>query len=359
MTTDFAICTTIEGLEDLASSWDGLESLLDSPIGGWAWTAAAVETMGEEAELFAPLLRSRGSLVAAAALSRSRRSLGPVEQIYATTGEPTDFRYKDTASVRQLAECLAKDRTPLRLTRLPAESPVAVALRDAYARRALVISRASPTSPFIEIKTGDDSALSGLPKGLRSDLRRAFRRAEQIGAVRVETYAPRTEEELLPLWGEALQVEAAGWKGRQGSAISTNPDIAPFYRALALRAGAEGTLRILFLRLGREAAAMMIALETAERFWILKIGYDERFARCSPGLLLMEAGLRHAARQGLKTFEFLGGEAPWTQRWTHCGRPNVALLVYPYTPRGMALLLRDVARFVWSRGRRLVHGGSS
>lgn len=57
-----------------------------------------------------------------------------------------------------------------------------------------------------------------------------------------------------------------------------NPRVGPFYRSYATRACEQGALRVLFLKLGKETASMMIALEVEDRLWILKIGYDERFA---------------------------------------------------------------------------------
>ncbi len=47
------------------------------------------------------------------------------------------------------------------------------------------------------------------------------------------------------------------------------------------------SLRIAFLRIAGRPVAMQIAVERAQRLWLLKIGYDEEYARCSPGQLLM------------------------------------------------------------------------
>ena len=96
----------------------------------------------------------------------------------------------------------------------------------------------------------------------------------------------------------------------------------------------------------------MIALEASERFWILKIGYDERFANCSPGLLLMHEALQYAVRQDLKSYEFLGAEADWTLRWTDRGRPTQRVLIYPYTAQGAALLVGHATGHLWRKMRR-------
>src|SRR5206468_8833130 len=92
---------------------------------------------------------------------------------------------------------------------------------------------------------------------------------------------------------------------------------------------------------GGQPVAMQLAVESGGRFWLLKIGYDERFARCSPGTLLTIEMLRYAASRRLRSYEFLGTVEPWTLMWTRFIRPCVSLLAYPATPPGMAALVAD------------------
>ena len=94
---------------------------------------------------------------------------------------------------------------------------------------------------------------------------------------------------------------------------------------------------------------MQIAIEQDRRFWLLKSGYDESFARCSPGALLVLETVRHAAAQGLRSYEFLGAVEPWTRVWTQHERPHVSLRAYPAGVRGMAALAVDVAGVVRRR----------
>ena len=42
--------------------------------------------------------------------------------------------------------------------------------------------------------------------------------------------------------------------------------------------------------------------------------------------------VRWAAERGLRTYEFLGGREPWTDRWTEEIRPCVEVQVYPVSP---------------------------
>ena len=116
---------------------------------------------------------------------------------------------------------------------------------------------------------------------------------------------------------------------------------AAFYRQYAESACTEGVLRICFLRIGDRLAAMQLAIEQSDGFWLLKVGYDAKFSQCSPGLLLMRDTIRYAAEAGLRTYEFLGKAEAWTKVWTATEHACVSVRVYPFGLRGMAALAAD------------------
>src|SRR3989441_12058103 len=95
------------------------------------------------------------------------------------------------------------------------------------------------------------------------------------------------------------------------SALASDLSRGAFYRRYAAAASRTGVLRLCYLRIGERTAAVQFALEAEGRFWLLKIGYDPAFARCSPGPLLLWETVRYAAPRGVGPYEFLGGPEPW------------------------------------------------
>jgi CelD/BcsL family acetyltransferase involved in cellulose biosynthesis len=176
-----------------------------------------------------------------------------------------------------------------------------------------------------------------------------------MGRVSLEVRSP-TPRELAPLLEEALGVEAAGWRGRRGTAMTCDPLRGPFYRRYAAAACEEGTLRLCFLRIGGRAAAMQLGVECGERFWLLKVGYDETFARCSPGTLLLAETIRWAAKRSLLSYEFLGSTEPWTRPWTSHLHGCLLLAAYPTGWEGMAALSYDIGRSAARRLGRIARG---
>jgi len=204
--------------------------------------------------------------------------------------------------------------------------------------------------PFILLDPSWREPESHLNSGRRSDLRRARRKAEQLGTVDSRVLTPRPSE-LASLLDEAFAVEASGWKGAASSALCCDPRRASFFRRYAAAAARFGMLRILFLRIGGDLAAMQIAVETRRKLWLLKVGYREQLAKCSPGMLLMRDSIAYAADAGLEGFEFLGRAEAWTDVWTDQLREHVSLRVYPWRLGGLMALTTDAAQLGIGRWR--------
>jgi hypothetical protein len=267
-----------------------------------------------------------------------------VDELY----EPTDFPHSDPASLTCLVRALVELRRPLLLRRTLADSPVLAALREAFQSQGVLITRPATGYPWIALDSSWIEPEQKLSPSRRSSLRRGLRKAQEIGTVEYKVLSP-SPYELPALLDETLKVEAASWKGRRGSALLSDPERRGFYQQYAAIASEKGILRLCFMRIGGHPAATQLAVESGGGFWLLKVGYDETFARCSPGNLLMLESLRYAAGRGLQTYEFLGSPEPWTQMWTTSVRPCVSVWAYPNNFRGMAAVASDAARFAWER----------
>jgi CelD/BcsL family acetyltransferase involved in cellulose biosynthesis len=274
-----------------------------------------------------------------------------VDELY----EPTDFPHSDPASLQALMQTLVEFRRPLLLRRVLANSPVLAALREVFKSRGVLITRPATGYPWIELDASWNEPEMKLSGSRRSSLRRAVRKAQEIGSTKCEILAPQPHE-LPALLSDCLRIEAANWKGRNGSALLTDPDRRRFFEQYTAIASERGILRLCFLKIGGHPAATQIAVESRGGFWLLKVGYDETFARCSPGNLLMLETLRYAASRGLQSYEFLGSAEPWTEMWTDRVRPCVSVRAYPNNFRGAAALGWDAIRFGWERlNQRLTH----
>src|SRR5262249_12559116 len=84
-----------------------------------------------------------------------------------------------------------------------------------------------------------------------------------------------------------LDLEARGWKGRAGTAAAMEPNIRAFIESAIADLAADGKVRIDRLRIAGKANAAAVTLRSGDRAGLWKSGYDEEFARGSPGVQLM------------------------------------------------------------------------
>ncbi|MHB1845883.1 MAG: GNAT family N-acetyltransferase [Deltaproteobacteria bacterium] len=170
---------------------------------------------------------------------------------------------------------------------------------------------------------------------LRQNLRRRRRKLEEVGPVQlVENEGGPGLDELLE---EGLALEAAGWKGEAGTAISCQPATRGFYRELARAAASRGWLALHGLRAGERLVAFQFGLRHSGRYFLPKPAYDEELGACSPGQLLMEEMLQRCRERGLSEFDFLGPSMPWKRDWTELERPHSWQLVFRRSAAGRAL----------------------
>ena len=343
-----SVVTGRADVERLAESWDDVPAT-SGGIGGSAWTAAWLGVWGDDHMLAVGTYGPAGSAPHAVVPFVRRRgrpwwleTLGVRE-----LAEPTDVRASDPAALRAVVERLMRSGRALRLKRLPAQSPLPAVVRELAGKRAVVLERPVAGTPTITLDSSWLDPASTMSSRWRGSLRTAQRRAERLGVVDVRVEAP-TVDEVGPLFDEFVAVESTGWKTSAGTALAAQPQMREFFRRYCLLAAKRGQLRFAFLRIDGRPAAVQLALEHDGRYSLLKIGFDEEFARCSPGNLLMLHAVRTAAERGLSSFEFLGIEEPWTGLWTQDVRQCIELHVYPLTPWGL-LAMGDM---VGEYGRR-------
>jgi CelD/BcsL family acetyltransferase involved in cellulose biosynthesis len=343
-------------LHELAAHWDRLAARSGSPMDQFIWARACADVLADRYSLHVVAVGPPERPAAIAPLARLRRPLAPLELLgVRELREPMGFLYEDDEAAARLVEALVSTRAPLSLKRFPGGPRLLSQIVEAYRQRGVVLTRDPGGCPFIRLTDRHLHPELVLTSRRRSDLQRAQRRAEGLGEVTHEILTP-SPGELQPLLEAAFRVESASWKGRARTALSHDPLRRAFYGRYAAAACAKGMLRLCFLRIGEARAAMQLAVETGGRFWLLKVGYDERFARCSPGTLLLAKTIRYAAATGLRSYELLGHQESWTRPWAADAHRCVRLDAYPFEARGVGALASDAATIGGRRLREAVRG---
>lgn len=331
-----------EGLEEIGPLWRELDERTSSPTQQSIWSRSFLisQNLTASATLVASMDESgQTAAVAPLVFSRGKLAMPGAEEL----GEPMDFAHAaEPASLASLCHRLARLPFPVHIDRIALHSPTIAALKRAYRSRGVVLVRPARPYPHLPLDGSWVDPLSRLSPRRRSDMRRARRNAEKMGVVSFAFASPNVDE-VGPLVAEAFRVESESWKGRAGTALLRDAKLKSFFEMYTREAARLGSLRIAFLSIGGRAAAMQLAVVHARRYWLLKIGYDEAFAHGSPGLLLLAESIRRSAEEGLSSYEFLGGVAPWIKVWTPHERACVSVSAYPASLPGF-----------WSLGARMM-----
>jgi len=90
-----------------------------------------------------------------------------------------------------------------------------------------------------------------------------------------------------------LSLEAAGWKGRQGTALANNAADAQYTRAMIAALAAQGDAEVHSLTLDGRPVSMQMLLRAGRTAFTWKTCYDESLHDVSPGTLLFEDYTAH------------------------------------------------------------------
>jgi len=250
-----------------------------------------------------------------------------------------------------LLEHLAADKTwdVLRLSDIPPQGQAWRLHRAAQSAGYPVGAWESQRSPYLTL-----SAAGGPPFGLRTKFRANLRRRRKRLGEGGEITLERLEGDSLSVRDleACLVMEAAGWKGREGSAAGQSEEIRGFHKDLLRTPSYKDMLSLHLLKLSGRPIAFHYGLAHRGVYSLVMTSYEESFAEFSPGHLLTEEVLNDCVSRGLHEFDFLGCDLPWKMEWTSTVRPHHWLYIFRDTTRGRALRR---LKFSWAvTARRLL-----
>lgn len=195
---------------------------------------------------------------------------------------------------------------------------------------------------YLTLDAGWDVYETRLGRDTRGDVRRRRRRLQEHGSVSFTVHTGG--DNLERLLDTAFVLESSGWKLQSHSAIRSDARVERFYTEIARWAALEDMLRLCFLRVDGTPIAMQFNLEHRGVWYLLKCGYDARFAHGSPGKVMQHDCIRHCFAAGIKCIEFCGDEDPHKMRWSPQSRELQRLHFFPASLPGRIAQLRTAAR---------------
>lgn len=169
---------------------------------------------------------------------------------------------------------------------LDAGSAFNAALEEVTGRQARFVSetdrheRAFLSSDLTE----EEYLATHIRKKKRKEFNRLWNRLSELGELNFSVDNGSDVESWLKRF---LALEAAGWKGKRGTALEADPDQRAYFEKICRGAQSEGKLHCTELLLDGKPLAMLTSFRAGRGLYTFKIAFDEEYARYSPGVLLM------------------------------------------------------------------------
>jgi CelD/BcsL family acetyltransferase involved in cellulose biosynthesis len=213
---------------------------------------------------------------------------------YGELGTPLlDRAHADEAATKLMTRARAAGAHALILRNIPLDGPVMTAFTRSLERswRAPRVLQSHARACLDATRDAEELLRDALgPKKLK-ELRRQRNRLAEHGEV-IFTIATAPDEIARDL-DTFLALEASGWKAKRGTALVQDEGDAAFVRRAVHDAATRGNCEIVTLYAGETPVASGIVLRHLDRAFYFKMGVDERFAKCSPGVQLTLDLTRH------------------------------------------------------------------
>jgi len=341
-----------ERFVELSADWDALASQQRDALMLHGWYRAAMEAQElTTGDLAIVILRKADRLVAAAPLQRAKAGLFErLVPVDAFAGEPDRLLFEDEVALQQLGAACASLGKPILIRRLDLPQTATNLFAKSLRSRAFLKMQQRHSSNVLHLPSRLDELEASVSASRRRTLRRKYKAARQsYGQLDAQLLVPEPAAVDQHL-ARFAAIEHASWKGQQGTSLLSDPRMRRFVSSLAHEFAASGKLAMTFLTLGGRDAAGKLMLSVGGCWNEIKIGYDEQFASCSPGIILTHETMRHAIAQGISTYRFLGLAEDWQAHWPTRNGEDRLLASYPFTQAGIAAGVLDG----WRAMRRIV-----
>lgn len=227
----------------------------------------------------------------------------------------------------------------LHLTGLRENSATPAALMDYLGREYRWEEQSATPCPYLPIMGTWDAFLRTKGAKFRKKLR--YERRVFDEKLKGQFRACETAEEVSQTLGRMSQLNAARWRKSASGSAFADRRFAGFHEKVALGFLTRGWLRLTRLDVGGEIGAVLYAFAYGGKIFFYNSAFDPRWARYSPGSVLLGCCVEKAFDEGVEEFDFLRGSSAYKQDWTSLMRYDRSVLV---VSPGKRVLLWQTAR---------------
>lgn len=166
----------------------------------------------------------------------------------------------------------------------------------------------------IKEATNYDAFFEQLDGKFRRNMRAVEKKAQAMGNLKLKKLS--SEDEIAHFLEKGFAIEASGWKGTQGTAITCNESVQKFYEGIAKDLYKRGEFDAYLLSSETDDLAFFYCIKGFGVTRALKIGSNENFRNFAPGMLITIEVMKLLHEKGnFNIWDFCGGHARWKKDW--------------------------------------------
>lgn len=317
------VYTDAAGFAALHQEWNPLlrDSVSDTLFLTWEWQSTWWEHLGE-GELYLIAVRDGGHLSGIAPLYLTTSDDGLKTLSVVGCRDVSDYLDLIAASGQEekiygaLLDWLESDEAPAwdlaDLCNIPGASPTHSLLAEmAAARGYQVHTEVEDVCPIIPLPATWDDYLNSLSKKQRHEIRRKLRRAE--GSGQINWYVVNEEHDLAAEMDAFIELHQ---KSHVDKDAFMDARMKGFFHAAAQVLHEAGWLQLAFMEVNGEKAATMLNFDYQDSILVYNSGYNpHKYARLSPGIVLLSHCIQWAIELGRSKLDFLRGDEEYKYRF--------------------------------------------
>ena len=336
--TSVEIIDQLSGFEALRLQWNELlrASAANGPFLTWEWMYAWWTNLRGRSRLQLLVVRAGDEIVAIAPLRITRERLPVFSTLeFLGTGcagsDYLDLIVRsgfESEAIHALAESIESRGLALRLSHLRPGSQASRLGRRLESGGWTCRETQAGVCPVIPLAGHTwDSYMATRGTGHRANVRRQMSTVHRLFDVRFERVASTSHR--LEALAALATFHDGRWGRHTGSTAFQTRDSQAFHRDATRRALDADWLRLYALYFDDQMAGAMYAFSYDHRFYFYQHGFDERYQKHSPGVLLVALTIRAAIDEGAREFDLLWGVESYKRLWADDARHLGRLDLFP------------------------------
>jgi CelD/BcsL family acetyltransferase involved in cellulose biosynthesis len=197
--------------------------------------------------------------------------------------------------------------------------------------------------PYVDINKSWDEYWSQRKSKFKKNLRRSYRLIEDLGDVDVSVniYDHAHIDRLYEDYNRVVELSMRSWKAKCGTALGSSNQLKNFYRATVDTFSKNWKIEISFLEHKKIPIAGTLGIVYKNVWYVFLTFYDEKYAKFSPGGVLIHSVFKKMFSKGISRAELLKGFFPIKVPWYTGVHNKVHIMVFKKTFRSAILKLSE------------------